>query len=45
MSRVNGATDTLSIGPSVGVLSVVLVHVLFIFITYASSDTFIYAPI
>jgi hypothetical protein len=40
MSRVNGATDTLSIGPSVGyILFFVFVHVLLLFIANASIHT------
>jgi hypothetical protein len=40
MSRVNGATDALSIGPSVGyTLIFVFVHVLLLFTIYVSSDT------
>jgi hypothetical protein len=40
MSRVNGATDALSIGPSAGYfLFSVLVHVPILFTAYASSDT------
>jgi hypothetical protein len=40
MSRVNGATDALSIGPSAGyILLFVFVHVLLLFTAYASSDT------
>jgi hypothetical protein len=40
MSRVNGATNALSIGPSAGyLLFFVLVHILFSFISNASSDT------
>jgi hypothetical protein len=40
MSRVNGATYALSIDPSVGyLLFFVHMHVLFLFTTYASSDT------
>jgi hypothetical protein len=40
MSRVNGATDALSIGPSAGyILFLVIMHVLLLFIAYASSDT------
>jgi hypothetical protein len=40
MSRVNGATDVLSIGPSVGyTLFFVFVHVLLLFTSYVSDDT------
>jgi hypothetical protein len=40
MSRVNGATDALSIGPSAGyILLLVIVHVLLLFTPYVSSDT------
>jgi hypothetical protein len=40
MSRVNGATDTLSIGPSAGYFQfLVIVHVLLLFTVYVSSDT------
>jgi hypothetical protein len=40
MSRVNGATDTLSIGPSAGYnLFFVFVHILLLFTVYVSSDT------
>jgi hypothetical protein len=40
MSRVIGATDAFSIGPSTGYfIFSVFVHVLFLFTTYASSDT------
>jgi hypothetical protein len=40
---VNGATDALSIGPSVGYyLFFVFVHVLSLFTDYASSDMHIY---
>jgi hypothetical protein len=40
MSRVNGAIDALSIGPSTGyILFFVFVHVLLLFTTYASSYT------
>jgi hypothetical protein len=40
MSRVNRATDALSIGPSEGYFLIsILVHVSFLFTTYASSDT------
>jgi hypothetical protein len=40
MSRVNGATDALSIGPSSGyILFLVIVHVLLLFTAYVSSDT------
>ena len=36
----NGATDALSIGPSAGyILFLVIMHVLLLFIAYASSDT------
>jgi hypothetical protein len=39
MSRVNGATDALSISPSVGyILFLVNVHVLLLFTAYVSSD-------
>jgi hypothetical protein len=41
MSRVNGATDALSIGPSAGYnLFFVFVHILLLFTTYMSSDTY-----
>ena len=40
MSRVNGATDALSIGPSTWyTLIFVSVHVLLLFTAYVSSDT------
>jgi hypothetical protein len=40
MSRVNGATDALSIDPFTGYfLFSILVHVSFLFTAYASSDT------
>jgi hypothetical protein len=40
MSRVNGATDTLSIGPSAGyTLFLVFVHILLLFIAFVSSNT------
>jgi hypothetical protein len=40
MSRVNGSTDALSIGPSAGYfLFSILVHVSFLFTTYATSGT------
>jgi hypothetical protein len=40
MSHVNGATDALSIGPSVGyILFLVIVRVLLLFTAYVSSDT------
>jgi hypothetical protein len=40
MSRVNGATDGLSIGPSAGyILFFVFVHILLLFTTYVISDT------
>jgi hypothetical protein len=40
MSRVNGATGALSIGPSAGyILFLVIVHVLLLFTAYVSSDT------
>jgi hypothetical protein len=40
MSRVNGATDALSIGPSAGYnLFFVFVHILPLFTAYVSSDT------
>jgi hypothetical protein len=40
MSRVNGATDALSIGTSAGyILFLVIVHVLLLFTAYMSSDT------
>jgi hypothetical protein len=40
MSRVNGATDALSIGPSAGyTLIFVFVHILLLFTVYVSSDT------
>jgi hypothetical protein len=40
MSRVNGATNDLSIGPSAGyILFLVTVHVLVLFTSYVSSDT------
>jgi hypothetical protein len=40
MSRVNGATDALSIGPSAGyTLFLVFVHILLLFTAYVSSDT------
>jgi hypothetical protein len=40
MSRANGATDALSIGPFVGyILFLVIVHVLLLFTAYVSSDT------
>jgi hypothetical protein len=40
LSRVNGATDALSIGPSIGyTMFFVFVHILLLFTAYASSDT------
>jgi hypothetical protein len=40
MSRVNGSTNALSIGPSVGyILFLVIVHVLMLFTAYASIHT------
>jgi hypothetical protein len=43
MSRVNGATDTLSIGPSAGYnLLFVFVHILLLFTVYVSSNTHIH---
>jgi hypothetical protein len=43
MSRVNGATDALSIGPSAGhILFLVIVHILLLFTAYVSSDTHIH---
>ena len=40
VARVNGATDALSIGPSIGYnLFFVVVHVLLLFTAYVSSDT------
>jgi uncharacterized membrane protein YidH (DUF202 family) len=40
MSRVNGATDALSISPSVGyIMLLVIVHVLLLFTAYVSRDT------
>jgi hypothetical protein len=40
MSRVNGVTNSLSIGPSAGYnLFFVFVHILLLFTTYVSSDT------
>jgi hypothetical protein len=40
MSRVNGATDALSTGPSIGyTLFLVFVHILLLFTSYVSSDT------
>jgi hypothetical protein len=40
MSRVNGATDALSISPSAGyILLLVIVYVLLLFTPYVSSDT------
>jgi hypothetical protein len=40
MSRVNGAIDALSIGPSAGyTLFLVFVHILLLFTAYVSSDT------
>jgi hypothetical protein len=40
MSRVNGATNAFSIGPSMGyTLFFVFVHILLLFTTYMSSDT------
>ena len=40
MSRVNGATDALSIGPSAGyTLFLVFMHILLLFTAYVSSDT------
>jgi hypothetical protein len=40
MSRVNGATGALSIGPSVGyILFFVFVHILLLFTAYVTSDT------
>jgi hypothetical protein len=46
MSRVNGATDALSIGPSVGyTLFLVFMHILLFFTAYVSSDTHIHIHI
>jgi hypothetical protein len=43
MSRVNGVTDALSIGPSAGyILFLVIVHILLFFTAYVSSDTHMY---
>jgi hypothetical protein len=43
MSRVNGATDALSIGPSVWYnLFFVFVHTLLLFTAYVSSDTYMH---
>jgi hypothetical protein len=43
MSRVNGATDALSICPSAGyILFLVIVHILLLFTAYVSSDTHIH---
>jgi hypothetical protein len=43
MSRVNGVTDALSIGPStVYFLFSILVHVSFLFTAYATSDKHMY---
>jgi hypothetical protein len=43
MSRVNGATDALSIGPSAGYnLFFVFMHILLLFTAYVSSDTHIH---
>jgi hypothetical protein len=40
MSRVNGSTDALSIGPSAGyTLFFIFVHVLLLFTIYVSIDT------
>jgi hypothetical protein len=40
MSRVNGATDALSIGPAIGYnLFFVFLHILLLFTAYMSSDT------
>jgi hypothetical protein len=40
ISHVNGATDALSIGPSIEyIMFLVIVHVLLFFIAYVSSDT------
>jgi hypothetical protein len=40
MSRVNGATDALSIDPSVGyTMFLVFVYILMLFTSYVSSDT------
>jgi hypothetical protein len=40
MSRVNGATDALSIGPSAGYnMFFIFVHILLLFTAYVSSDT------
>jgi hypothetical protein len=40
MSRVNGATDALSIDPSARyTMSLVFVHILLLFTAYVSSDT------
>jgi hypothetical protein len=40
MSRVNGSTDALNIGPSAGyILFLVIMHVLLLFTTYVTSDT------
>jgi hypothetical protein len=43
MSRVNGATDALSIGPSAGYIQfLVIVHGLLLFTAYVSSDTYMH---
>jgi hypothetical protein len=43
MSRVNGATDALSIGPPTGyTLFLVFVHILLLFTTYVSSETYMH---
>jgi hypothetical protein len=46
MSRVNEATDALSIGPSVGyTLFLVFVHILPLFTAYVSTDTYMHIHI
>jgi hypothetical protein len=46
MSRVNRATDALSIGPSAGYnLFFVFVHILLLFTAYVSSDTHMYIQV
>ena len=43
MSRVNGATDALSIGPFAGYnMLFVFVHILLLFTAYVSSDTHVH---
>jgi hypothetical protein len=46
MSRVNGVTDALSIGPSAGyTLFLIFVHILLLFTAYVTSDTYMHIPV